>query len=126
MVQSRVLNQMIGCGPVAMTIQERPNDSAAQHSWKCSLIGLRLPGTDYFLTPGETANAQALLVCRAAAEARQVRRVGFLKVFFAHRNQGNGRMRMDCSSTTLKWLTQSSRDSRIWVMRAAKKSGDRL
>ena len=82
MICARFLHQVIGGGPVAVTIKECANNSTAQHSRKCFLISRRLKGRDHFIAVRETANVQAFLIRWPTSEARHVRRVGFLEAFF--------------------------------------------
>ncbi len=82
MIQSGFLHQVIRARPVAMTIQQRADDAAAQHSRKRFLISLWLERRNDFIAAREAANVQALFVRRAATKAGVVRRVGFLNALF--------------------------------------------
>jgi len=67
-----------------MTIEERTNDPAAQHSRKRLLITFRLESRYHLVALRKAANVQALFVRRAATKANHVWRVGFLETLFAH------------------------------------------
>lgn len=84
MIGARALHQMISSGPVAMTVEQRADDAAAEHPGKCLLIRLGLKFRDYFVTLRKAANVQPLFVRRPATKARIVGRVGFLDAFFSH------------------------------------------
>src|SRR5207302_11032401 len=84
MIRSRFLHHMICTGPIAMTIEQRADDPPAQHSRKRFLISFRVKSCDNFTAVGKAANVQAFFVCRAAAKAGIVWRVGFLNAFFVH------------------------------------------
>ena len=84
MIGAGFFHQVVRGGPVAVTIEERANNSAAQHSGKCFLISFRIERGGYFLAVREAANVQALFIRRAATEARHVWRIRFLETFFTH------------------------------------------
>jgi len=84
MISAGFFHQVIGCGPVAVTIEQRADDPTAQHPGKCFLISLRLKGRDDIIAAREAANVQTLFIRRAATKARHARRVSFLETFFAH------------------------------------------
>ena len=81
MIRGGFLHQVIRGGPVAMTIQQRADDAAAQHSGKCFLISRRLKGRHDFITLGKAANVQALFIRWSTSKARHAGRVGFLETF---------------------------------------------
>jgi hypothetical protein len=69
-------HQMIGCRPVAMTIEQCADDPAVQDSLERFVFFLRFPLSDDFASClrfigvlQETTNMQAIRVCRAATEA---------------------------------------------------------
>src|SRR5258708_8246800 len=89
MIQSGLLHQVVGRGAVAVTIGQRPDTPASQHSRKSFLISFRLEGGDDFIALRKASNVQALLVRRATTKARVVWRVSFLDTFFVlHQNKG--------------------------------------
>ena len=90
MIQSGLLHQVVGRGPVAVTIEQRPDDAAAQHSGERFLISLRLKRRDDFIAAREASNVQALLIRRATTKARIVWRVSFLDTFFVRFHQNKG------------------------------------
>src|SRR5947207_14204227 len=81
MIETIALHQMKCGSPVAMAIEHRTGDAAAQHSRKCFLVTFRLPVSDHFVAGREAANVEALFVCRATAETPEVGRVSFLDAF---------------------------------------------
>src|SRR6266404_2617702 len=68
MICAGAFHQVISGGPVAMTVEQRPDDATAQHSRKRFLICLRLKLRDYFVALRKAANAQAFFVRRTAAK----------------------------------------------------------
>ena len=82
MISAGLLHQVIRGSPVAMTIEQRTDNSTAQHSRKCFLISFRIERGGYFLAAREAANVQALFIRRAATEARHVWRIGLLETLF--------------------------------------------
>ena len=81
MIRAGFLHQVIRGGPVAVTIEERANNSATQHSGKGFLISRRLESRDHFIAFGEAANVQSLFIRWPTSEARHLRRIGFLETF---------------------------------------------
>src|SRR5712691_8599651 len=90
MIHSGLLHQVVGRGPVAVTIEQRPDNPATQHSRKSFLISLRLESGDDFIALRKASNVQALLVRRATTKARIVWRVSFLNTFFVRVHQIKG------------------------------------
>lgn len=82
MIHSGFLHQVIRSRPVAVTIEQRADDPAAQHAGKRFLISFGLKGRNDLIAAREAANVQALFVRRAAPKARVARRVSFLDAFF--------------------------------------------
>ena len=62
-----------------MTIKQRADDAAVEHSRKSLVIFFRMPLGDDIAILGKAANMKALFVCRPAAKANSVWRVFFLK-----------------------------------------------
>jgi len=58
MIQSGFFHQVIRSRPVAVTIEQRADDAAAQHSRKRFLISLGLEPRDDFIAVREAANVQ--------------------------------------------------------------------
>src|SRR5882724_13237020 len=81
MVHTGAFHQMISSGPVAMTVEQRTDNAATEHSGKCLLISFGLKLRDYFVTLRITANLQAFFIRRPATKTRIVRRVSFLNAF---------------------------------------------
>jgi len=79
MLDTCAFHQVIRCRPVAMAIEQCPNDPAVKDSVKSLVFFFRLPLGDHFAVFRKTANMQAIWICRAAAEATVSRRVFFLK-----------------------------------------------
>ena len=77
-VGAALLHQMPRCRPVAVTIEERADDSTTQHSLERFILLARLPLSDNFFAVGKTADVQALRVRWSTAEAREIRGVSFL------------------------------------------------
>jgi hypothetical protein len=61
-----------------MTIEQRADDSATQHSLKRFVLLAWLPFRDNFLAVRKTPNVQTLWVRWATAKAGEIRRVRFL------------------------------------------------
>src|SRR5438874_2846029 len=76
------LHQMIRCSPVAMTIEQRANDTAIQNSVERFVFLLRFPFGNHFAIFWKTADMQSFGVRRTAAPAGIIRRVFFLKRLF--------------------------------------------
>ena len=67
MVGAGFIHQVPGGGPVAVTIEQRTDDSAIQYSGERFVFLFRLPLCDHFIAFRETANAQAFGIGRSAA-----------------------------------------------------------
>src|SRR4051794_25127993 len=63
-VGAAFLHQMPRCGPVAVTIEERADDPAAQHSRKRFVFFTRLPLCDNLVAIRKTSDVQTLRVRR--------------------------------------------------------------
>src|SRR5918998_3850168 len=70
---------MIRGGPVRVAVEERADDAAVEHSGEGFVVRLCAPLADDLFAAREAADAKALLVGRAAAEALHLRRVAFLQ-----------------------------------------------
>jgi hypothetical protein len=83
--------------PVAVTIQQRADDAATQHSGERFLISFGFESGDNLLTLGKAADVQTFLVRGPTAETRHVRRVSFLNTLVHGQfvRFGNGRMRIE-------------------------------
>ena len=81
MICSRAFHQMVGGGPVAVTVEQRTNDAAAEHPRKRFLISLGLKFSDDFVALRKAANLQSPFVCRPAPKARVIWRESFLDAF---------------------------------------------
>lgn len=79
-------HEVIGCRPVRVAVEERARDAAVEHAGEGLVVRLGSPIAHDLVavSGGEATDAQPLLVRGAAAEARVVRRVLFLKT--QHRN----------------------------------------
>src|SRR4051812_35123265 len=84
MSRAITFHHRVGRRPIQMTVEQRADDAAVQHSRKgfLPLFGFKV-GHD-FITLREAANVQPLWIRRTTTEARVVRRVSFLKTLFAH------------------------------------------
>ena len=78
LVGAALLHQVPRCSPVAMTVQERADDTAVQHAVIGFVFRARLPLGDDHIAVGEAADVQTFWVCRAAAEAGEIWRERFL------------------------------------------------
>src|SRR6266550_474312 len=81
MIGACALHQMIGSRPVTVTVEQRADDTAAEHSGKRFLISFWLEFSDDFVALGKAANVQTLFVCGSATKTRVVGRVSFLDAF---------------------------------------------
>ena len=72
-------HQMICRGPVAVAIEQCPDDAAIQNSIERFVFLLRFPLSDDFAVLRETSNVQPVRIRRAATPAGIVRSVFFLK-----------------------------------------------
>ena len=77
-VGSALLHQVPRSRPVAVTIEERADDPAAQHSLKRFILLTRLPLRDNLFAVGKTTDVQAFRVRRSTAETREIRGKCFL------------------------------------------------
>src|SRR2546421_2601131 len=84
MIRARVFHQMIGRGPVAMAIEQRPNDSAIQDAGKRFVLRLRRPLRDDVAVFRKTANPQTFAIRRSTAPARIFRSVLLLQRLLHH------------------------------------------
>ena len=74
-----LVHQMPGRRPIAVAIEERPDDAAIQDSGKRFVARLRFPFRDDFFAAHKTANVEALRIRRATPKAGIFRRVFFLE-----------------------------------------------
>ena len=79
MVRSGFLHQVISRGPVAVAVQKRADDPAAQHSGERLLIFLGLKRRNYLIALWKAANMQAFFIRRATTKARVIGRISFLE-----------------------------------------------
>src|ERR1700726_655846 len=84
MVRSRLFHHMVGCRPVAVAIEQRPDDPAIQHSGERFVFRLRFPSGDDFAVLGKTADPQTVRIRRTTTPACILGSVFFLKRFFFH------------------------------------------
>src|SRR5438034_10858551 len=63
------LHQMICCGPIAMAIEQRPDDAAIQNSIKSFVLFLRFPFSDHFAVFWKTTDVQSFGICGPATPA---------------------------------------------------------
>ena len=80
-VRAALLHQMPRSRPVAVTIEERADNAAAQHPFKCFVLLTRLPLSDNLFAIRKTADVQTLRVRRSTAETREIRGVSLLNAF---------------------------------------------
>ncbi len=78
MVHTGAFHQMVSRRPVAMTVEERADDAAAEHSRKCFLISLGLKLSDNLVALLKATDVQAVFIRGPATKARIVWRVSFL------------------------------------------------
>ena len=64
-----------------MTIQQRSDDAAIEHSFERLVLLTGLPLSNHFITLGEATNVQTLRIRGSATKAGVVGGVGFLKTF---------------------------------------------
>src|SRR5215213_6234368 len=81
LIGAALLHQVPRCRPVAVTIEERADDAAAQHSLKRFILLTRLPLRDNLVAIRKTADVKALRVRWPTAKTREIRGVGFLDTF---------------------------------------------
>ena len=79
MVSACVFHQMIGRGPIAVTVEQRADDAAIQHAGKRFVLRLRLPFGNDFAVFSKAADAQTVRIRRAATPTRIFGSVLFLK-----------------------------------------------
>ena len=77
-VSAGFLHQVPGCGPIAVTIEQRTDDSTAQHACKRFVLAAGLPLRHDLLAVGETADLQSLRVGRTTTKTAKVRSVSLL------------------------------------------------
>ena len=75
------LHQVPGSGPVAMTIEQRADNAAAQHARKCLVLFARLPLSDNFIAVRKAADVQSLWIRGATSETGKIWCKGFLDAF---------------------------------------------
>ena len=78
LVRARLFHQMPRCRPVAVTIEQRADDSATQHPLKRFVLLARLPFSNNFIAIRKAADVQALRIRRPTSKTGEVRRVRFL------------------------------------------------
>ena len=71
-VRTLLVHQVPRCRPVTVTIQQRADDSAAQHASVCFVLDTRVPLGDDLFAVRKTANVQALRIGRTTTEAREI------------------------------------------------------
>ena len=86
MIFAGALHQMVRRSPVAMAIEQRPDDAAIQYSTERFVFFLRVPLSDNFTACSrfigvlwKTSDVQTIRVSRTAAPAGILRRVLFLE-----------------------------------------------
>src|SRR6185369_219177 len=77
-VSAGLLHQVPRRRPVAMTVEQRADDAAVEHSVISLVLRARLPLSDDLIAVREAANVQTFWVCRATAEASEIGRECFL------------------------------------------------
>src|SRR5437763_2345137 len=87
MIGTGALHQMIGRGPVAVTIEQRADNSAVQNAGKRFVFRLGLPLSHNFAVLGKTSDPQTIAIRRTATPARISRSVLFLKRLLSHRTR---------------------------------------
>ena len=70
--------------PVAMAIEQRPDDPAVEDSLKGLMMRLRDPVGDDFITANKTSQPQAPAIGRSTTKAFVARRECFLQAFLGH------------------------------------------
>src|SRR6185369_534926 len=78
LVSAALLHQMPCRRPVAVTIEERADDPAAQHPVECFILLARLPLSDNLFAICKTPNVQTLRIRWSTAETREIRGVSLL------------------------------------------------
>lgn len=79
--QILLFHESISRRPVAVTVQERPDDAAVEGSGEGLMMGLGLPFRDDFFPARETANMEPASVGRSTAVTYALRSVGLLQAF---------------------------------------------
>src|SRR5205823_4480885 len=74
-----VLHEVICGRPVAMTIEQRADDSSVQYPRERLVFRLRFPFRNDFIAFGETADAQSIWIRGAASPAGILRSITFLQ-----------------------------------------------
>jgi hypothetical protein len=80
-VRAGFLHQVPGGSPVAMTIEQRADDAAAQHAGERLILCARLPLGDNFITDREAADVQAFRIRGATTKTGKIRCESFLDAF---------------------------------------------
>jgi hypothetical protein len=76
------VHQMPGRHPIAVTIEQCPDNSPVQDAWERFVFPLRLPFGHEFIAASEAANVQAFGIGRATTPAGILRRVFLLERLF--------------------------------------------
>jgi hypothetical protein len=79
MIRPRLIHQMPGRRPIAVTIEKCANDASIQDAGKCLVLLLRRPFRDHFFAFGKTSDAQTFGIGRAATPTGVIRSVFFLE-----------------------------------------------
>lgn len=79
MIKTVSLHQEVRRGPVAVTIEQCPDNAAAEHASECFLISLRLKFGRHLVAVGKAADVQTLFVGRTTTKAGVVGSVSFLE-----------------------------------------------
>src|ERR1041384_253397 len=72
---------MPGGRPVAMTVEQRADYSAAQHAVECLVLLARLPLGNNHIAFRKAAHVQTLRIRGSTTKASEIRRVSFLNAF---------------------------------------------
>ena len=80
-ISAGFVHQMPGRGPVAVTIEQRADDAATEHSLESFVLLTRLPFRDDLFAVGKAADVQAFRICWSTTEAGKVGSVSFLNAF---------------------------------------------
>ena len=104
--------------PVAVTVEQRADDAAAQHSVESFLILLWLEFGDDFLAIGEAAYVKSFRVGWPTAKARQIRRVCFLDALISHDDR---KPRINADNADQKNIKQTLQSSipMVWLPQSA-------
>ncbi len=74
-----LFHQVVGGGPIGMTIQQGSDNAAVKHPRKCLMMRLGVPGRDHLVALGKAGDVKSFLICRPAAEAYTFGRVFLLQ-----------------------------------------------